>query len=93
MNGGNWLGLGLTLLVLGVLGFNMDRRRRTAAFQRAGERLVAAIADLDGRWERGDLGEAAYRRQRAAWVGQALALPDMESLQGSAPAAADRGDV
>ena len=96
MNGGNWLGLGLTVLVLGVLGFNMDRRRRTAAFQRAGERLVATIADLDGRWERGDLGEAAYRRQRAAWVGQALALPalpDLPSPPRSAPTAADRGDA
>lgn len=85
MEGGNWLGLGATVLALGVLGLSLDRRRRAAAFRRARGRLVADIAALDVRWERGDLAESAYGRQRAALVGQALALPERDDLHASAP--------
>lgn len=85
MEGGNWLGLGAMVLALGVLGLSLDRRRRAAAFRRARERLVADIAALDARWERGELAESAYGRQRAALVGQALALPDRDDLHASAP--------
>lgn len=89
--GGTWLGLGLMALALAALAYGAGRERRSHAFRRRADRLIAAIADLDTRHGRGDLDEAAYRRQRALLVGQALALPEGDLAGEASPESTSRG--
>ncbi len=73
-------GVGVVLAGLGVVWARRRRDRRAAATgppeDLAGRRarLVAAIADLDDRYERGEVGPAEYAERRAALKAELLAV-------------------
>ena len=64
------------LVLVGLLGFTLVRRRRSPTYKDDGEdtihdELIIAIATLDERFEAGDIEEEAYRQQRATLIERA----------------------